>query len=83
MDRCSKCTFEGRTDVCPLIVAPLYKCGWRGDEYERRKKLKLYVDPNTGLRRKYIFQNKNDEVCDEHQTDPDERRDGARPAGRA
>lgn len=56
--KCKTCTIRGPespSDHCPLTVPQTPPCGWRKEEAERRRTVKLAYDERTGTNRKFIF----------------------------
>ena len=56
--KCKTCIIRGADAPkisCPLTASPTPPCGWRREEAERRKTVKLAYDERTGKRRKFIF----------------------------
>lgn len=54
MNRCKSCIMISKSNDCPLRNPPLSRCGWDVEENERRNHIRLNVDPDTGMHRKYL-----------------------------
>ena len=54
LERCENCSFKLNQPFCPLRGWPSDPCAFDLREIERRKRLPLVIDEETGLRRKHV-----------------------------